>query len=193
MRLQVEWLGGAASQGLRTTGCRLKVASCRRWLLLPALASCLLPSCSVNYSFSGGDAGNARTVSVDLFETRAPLATPSAAQGITETVRDLLLAQTRLKLAQREGDVQYSGSITGYDVQPVSIQASETAALNRLTVTASITFVNTLEPKKNTEFTVSRFADYSSSQDLTVVESQLVIEIGRQLAQDIFDRTLGNW
>ncbi|MBK6344221.1 MAG: LptE family protein [Flavobacteriales bacterium] len=147
----------------------------------------------MNYSFSGGDAGNARTVSVDLFETRAPLATPSAAQGITETVRDLLLAQTRLKLAQREGDVQYSGSITGYDVQPVSIQASETAALNRLTVTASITFVNTLEPKKNTEFTVSRFADYSSSQDLTVVESQLVIEIGRQLAQDIFDRTLGNW
>jgi hypothetical protein len=50
-----------------------------------------------------------------------------------------------------------------------------------------------LEPKKNTEFTVSRFADYSSGQDLTAVESQLVTEIGRQLAQDIFDRTLGNW
>jgi len=163
------------------------------WLMPLALSLCLLPACSVNYSFSGGDAGNARTVSVDLFETRAPLATPSAAQGFTETVRDLLLAQTRLKLAQREGDVQYSGSITGYDVQPVSIQASETAALNRLTVTASVTFVNTLEPKKNTEFTVSRFADYSSSQDLTAVESQLVTEIGRQLAQDIFDRTLGNW
>ena len=157
------------------------------------LALLLLPACSVNYSFSGGDPGDARTVSVDLFETRAPLATPSAAQGLTETVRDLMLAQTRLRLAQREGDVQYSGTITGYDVQPVNIQASETAALNRLTITATITFVNTLDPKKNSEFTVSRFADYNSSQDLTAVEVQLVDEIGKQLAQDIFDRTLGNW
>lgn len=153
----------------------------------------LLPSCRVNYSFTGGDVGDARTVSVDLFQARAPLATPAVAQTFTETVRDLLLAQTPLKLARTEGDVQYSGSITGYDVQPVSIQANETAALNRLTITASVTYVNTLEPKKNTEFTVSRFADYSSSQDLTAVESQLVNEIGKQLAQDIFDRTLGNW
>ncbi|HRD53758.1 MAG TPA: LptE family protein [Flavobacteriales bacterium] len=161
-------------------------------------ATCLilltpLPACRVNYSFSGGDEGDARTVSVDLFETRAPLATPTAAQGFTETVRDLLLAQTRLKLAQSAGDVQYSGSISGYDVQPVSIQANETSALNRLTITASVTYVNTLEPKKNAEFSVSRFADYSSSQDLTAVEAQLVNEIGKQLAQDIFDRTLGNW
>ncbi|MCB9183011.1 MAG: LptE family protein [Flavobacteriales bacterium] len=147
----------------------------------------------MNYSFTGGDPGNARTLSVELFQARAPLATPSAAQTFTETVRDLLLAQTPLKLAQTEGDVQYSGSITGYDVQPVNIQANETAALNRLTITASVTYVNTLEPKKNTEFSVSRFADYSSSQDLTAVESQLVTEISKQLAQDIFDRTLGNW
>lgn len=163
------------------------------WFLPLALASCLLHACRVNYSFTGGDPGNARTLSVELFQARAPLATPSAAQTFTETVRDLLLAQTPLKLAQTEGDVQYSGSITGYDVQPVNIQANETAALNRLTITASVTYVNTLEPKKNTEFSVSRFADYSSSQDLTAVESQLVTEISKQLAQDIFDRTLGNW
>ncbi|MBK7944046.1 MAG: LptE family protein [Flavobacteriales bacterium] len=153
----------------------------------------LLPACRVNYSFSGGDVGQAKTLTVDLFDARAPLATPSAAQTFTETVRDLLLAQTPLKLARENGDLQYSGSITGYDVQPVSIQANETAALNRLTMTASVTYVNTLEPKKNAQFTISRFADYDSSQDLTTVESQLVNEIGKQLAQDIFDRTLGSW
>jgi hypothetical protein len=153
----------------------------------------LLPSCRVNYSFSGSDVGNAKTMTVDLFEARAPLATPSAVQTFTETVRDLLLAQTPLKLARENGDVQYSGSITGYDVQPVSIQANETAALNRLTITASVSYVNTLEPKKSTQFTITRFADYPSTQDLTAVEAQLVGEIGKQLAQDIFDRTLGSW
>ncbi len=147
----------------------------------------------MNVSFTGGDVGDAHTVSVDLFQTSSPLATPQSAQIFTETLRDLLLAQSPLKLAREEGDLQYSGAITSYDVQPVSIQASETAALNRLTMTASVTYLNTLDPKKNAEFTVSRFADYDSTQDLVSVEEQLVREIGRQLAQDIFDRTLGGW
>jgi len=153
----------------------------------------LAASCRVNYSFTGGDPGNAKTMRVELFQARAPLATPNSAQVFTETVRDLLLAQTPLKLARENGDVQYSGSISGYDVQPVNIQANETAALNRLTITVSVVYLNTLEPKKNTEFTVARFADYNSAQDLTTVEEQLVTEISKQLAQDIFDRTLGNW
>jgi hypothetical protein len=157
-------------------------------LLLLALAGC-----RVNYGFTGGDPGNARTLSVDLFQTGAPLASPNVAQVCTETVRDLLLAQTPLKLARTDGDVQYSGTIMGYDVQPVSIQANESAALNRLTITLSVTYVHTLEPAKNTTFTIARFADYSSSQDLITVEENLVREISKQLAQDIFDRTLGNW
>jgi hypothetical protein len=157
-------------------------------LLLIALASC-----RVNYSFTGGDPGNARTMSVDLFQTGAPLASPNVAQVCTETVRDLLLAQTPLKLARTEGDVQYTGTIVGYDVQPVSIQANESAALNRLTITLNVVYVHTLDPTKNTTFTVTRFADYNSTQDLVTVEEQLVRVISNQLAQDIFDRTLGNW
>lgn len=157
------------------------------------LAVLVLGACRMNVSFTGGDVGQARTVSVELFQARAPLATPQSAQVFTETLRDLLLAQSPLKLARGEGDLQYSGAIVGYDVQPVSIQANESAALNRLTLTASVIYVNTLEPKKNSEFTVSRFADYDSSRDLVTVEEQLVTEIGKQLAQDIFDRTIGNW
>lgn len=137
--------------------------------------------------------GEARTMSVDLIEARAPLATPLSAQVLTESIRDLLLAQTPLKLKQSDGDVQYSGTLVGYDVQPVSIQANETAALNRLTMTVQVTYVNTLDIKKNKEFTVSRFSDYDSAQDITTVEERLAREIGNQLAQDIFDRTLGDW
>ncbi|MEO8589370.1 MAG: LptE family protein [Flavobacteriales bacterium] len=161
-------------------------------LLLP-LVMLLATGCRVNYSFTGGDVGEARTVSVDLFEARAPLATPNSAQTFTETLRDVLLAQTPLKLAREDGDVRYSGTVTGYDVQPVNIQANETAALNRLTITVSVTYMNSLDAKKNAEFSVSRFADYDSSQDLVSVEDGLVRDISKQLAQDIFDRTLGNW
>lgn len=157
-------------------------------LLITALASCRM-----NYSFSGGDVVDARTVTVEQFDGRAPLATANSVQIFSENLRTLLLAQTPLKLKKAEGDVQYSGSIVGFDVQPVSIQANETAALNRLTMTVAVTYINTLEPKLNTEFNVTRFADFNSTQDLVSVEQQLVTEISKQLAQDIFERTLGNW
>jgi hypothetical protein len=57
----------------------------------------------------------------------------------------------------------------------------------------SLHYANKLEPKADADLSVSRFADYPSDQDLSSVEDGLVREIGKQLAQDIFDRTLGNW
>ena len=160
---------------------------------LVILVLLVFSGCRMNVSFTGGDVGDARTMSVEIFQPRAPLATPNSAQVFSETLRDLLLAQSPLKLAQTDGDLQYSGAITGYDVQPVNIQANETAALNRLTITVSVTYVNTLEPKKNAEFSMSRFTDYNSAQDLAAVEEELMKDVSKQLAQDIFDRTVGSW
>lgn len=158
------------------------------------LAGLALGGCSVHYSLSGGSVpATAKTLSVASFEARAPLCSPQAAQGITEAVRDLLQAQTPLTLVQRDGDIAYEGTVTGYDVQPVAIQANETAALNRLTITVSIHYTNKADSKAATDLTLSRFADYPSSQDLSTVQDGLVQDIGKQLAQDIFDRTLGNW
>ncbi|HQW85556.1 MAG TPA: LptE family protein [Flavobacteriales bacterium] len=153
-----------------------------------------LAGCKVNYSFSGADVpAGASTYDVAVFEARAPLSTPRTAQVFTETLRDLLQAQTPLKLVRESGDLRYEGAITGYDVQPVSIQANETAALNRLTMTVSVTYTNSLDATRSSTFTVSRFADYDSAADLVTVEEGLVRTISDQLVQDIFDRTLGNW
>ena len=163
------------------------------YLVACVAALLLLTQCRVNYSFTGGDVGQAKTFSVAAFQARAPLATPQIAQTFSETLRDLLQAQTPLNMVAANGDVQYDGEITGYDVQPVSIQASETAALNRLTMTVSVRYVNNTDKTRSSETSVSRFVDYDSGQDLSAVEEQLVQEISRQLAQDIFDRTLGNW
>lgn len=173
-----------------------------RWQLpracrLPAATACcllLLSSCHIHYGTSGGEVPvGAKTISVQLFDARAPLCTPQSAQVFTETLRDLLQAQTPLNLTRSEGDLQYEGAIIAYDVQPVSIQANESAALNRLTISVTVHYTNTLEPKKSADINASRFADYNSSQDLSAVETQLVQDIGKQLAQDIFDKTLGNW
>ena len=180
----------------RPPGNRQPTAGNRQPVLLTVLLAIpvTLSSCHIHYGTSGGEVpAGAKTISVALFDARAPLCTPQSAQTFTETLRDLLQAQTPLNLSRTEGDLQYEGAIIAYDVQPVAIQANESAALNRLTITVSVHYTNTLEPKKSADLNASRFADYNSTQDLTSVETQLVEDISKQLAQDIFDKTLGNW
>ncbi|MFZ5554902.1 MAG: LptE family protein [Bacteroidota bacterium] len=151
-------------------------------------------SCRVKYSFNGGSIPDeAKTVSVGFFQNNAPLASPTLSQTFTETLRDLFISQTKLSLVPLNGDLQFEGYISGYDVRPVAIQGNETASLNRLTITVSVKYVNRFNEKENFEQSFSRFADYSSSEQLSSVEESLIAEINRQLVQDIFDRSFGNW
>ena len=94
-------------------------------MILIASACLSVGSCQVNYSFTGADIpAGAKTVTIEQFEDRAALAPPNSAQVFTERLRDLISAQTPLNLAQQDGDLEYSGAITGYEVQPVAIQAN---------------------------------------------------------------------
>ena len=135
----------------------------------------------------------AQTFSVGSFPSRAPLAGPNVSIAFVESLKDLMLAQTRLDLEKKNGDLKFEGEVIGYDVQPVAIQGDETSALNRLTITVKVRYTNTLDRDKDFELNFSRFADYNSSAELTSVEEVLIGEINEQLTQDIFDRSLGNW
>ncbi len=186
--------GHAVVAAPRKAGWKVRARAMRAVMLPTFVLPLVLAGCKVNYSFTGADIpAEAGTYDVAVFEARAPLSSPRSAQVFTEMLRDLLQAQTPLKLVREDGDLRYEGAITGYDVQPVSIQANETAALNRLTITVSVTYTNTLDATRSSTFTVSRFADYDSGADLLTVEESLVRTISDQLVQDIFDRTLGNW
>lgn len=150
--------------------------------------------CKVNYSMTGADIEpDVKTVSVDFFKNNAPLAHPNSGQMITESLKDVLMNQTRLQLVASKGDLQYEGSITGYQVRPVAISGNETASLNRLTISVQVKFTNLKNEKKNFETSFSRFADFESTQELSTIEENLIQQINDQLVQDIFDRSLSNW
>ncbi|TVR39693.1 MAG: hypothetical protein EA392_05705 [Cryomorphaceae bacterium] len=150
--------------------------------------------CKVNYSFTGADIpADAKTFSVETFTVIAPLADPTYGLTITEELKELILGQSRLDLVVSEGDLQFEGSVTGYNVAPAAIAADEFAEINRLTITIKVSYVNTFEEEKNFDRTFSRFADFPTTQDLQDVEAALIEEINFQLTQDIFDASLGSW
>jgi len=75
----------------------------------------------------------------------------------------------------------------------VAVQANETAALNRLTISVSIDYVNHQDEKQAWTSTFSRYSDFNSSTDLTSIQDALIKDITDQIVEDIFNKAVVNW
>ncbi len=166
----------------------------RLLISIAVVLSTIASGCGV-YSFTGGQYSGAKTFSVDYFKPQTALATPLYAQRFTESFKDLLLAQSPLRLTERNGELTYSGTIVDYRTAPIAVQsgAAETASLNRLTITVKVKYENSLEPELSFEKTFSKFADYDANQDLFTIEESLWSLINEQLTQEIYNASVGNW
>ena len=153
-----------------------------------------LTSCKIKYSLDGASIPiEAKTISVTFFANNTTLGSPSISQKFTEKLRDMVSTQTRLALMKQNGDLQFEGAITDYNVSPVAIQSTDQAALNRLTITVNVKYTNKFDATKNFEQAFTRFADYKTSSSLSSEEDKLLIEINRQLTEDIFNKAFNNW
>ncbi len=151
-----------------------------------------LPFFGCRVSLSGGNYGEAKTISINFFPNQAALVQPTLSQAFTEDLRNFFQSQSPLSLVQRGGDLHLQGAITDYRVAPVGI-GNQTASSNRLTITVNVSFTNTLDASKDFESSFSRFADFPSNQNLVSIETELIREINQQLIQDIFNKALINW
>ena len=155
--------------------------------------SLLLLQCGA-YSFTGGNTGDAKTIQIDFFPNQAPLVEPALTQRFTNDLQDLFTRQTNLTLTNTNGDLHFSGEITGYRITPMSGTSNQTAAQNRLTVSVNVRFENKLVEKDNFEKTFSFYSDFDANSQLTggVLENALD-EIIERITQDIFNASVAKW
>lgn len=161
-------------------------------LLLPIL--CCFQSCS--YKLNGGSVGALKTVNVMFFENVAPLVVNNLSQSFTTALQDRIRTQTRLSTVRTDADCTLEGRITGYTIAPTVLPAanSSTAPIsntNRLTITVSVKYTNSLEPKLSFEQSFSRYQDYQG--DIGTREQGLIAAINTQLTEDIFNKAFANW
>ena len=145
-----------------------------------------MSSCGV-YSFKGASISkDVKSVSINQFENIASLAPPVLSNTLTEALKDKFSSETNLIPLKNYGDLIFTAQITNYSINPIAIQADETASKNRLSI-------NIKDKESNFEKSFSRYADYESSQDFTSIEESLNIEIVSQLVDDIFNEAFTNW
>ena len=123
----------------------------------------------------------------------ASLAPTTLSNLITEALKDKFLSETRLSQVNNDGDLMFNGQITNYNINPIAIQANETASKNRLSITVKVNFINNIDKDNSFNKTFSRYSDYESSINFTSVEESLNEEIISQLIEDIFNEAFTNW
>ncbi len=162
-------------------------------ILFMIVLAVLVTACGV-YSFTGASIPpGAKTISVQYFPNKASLVEPTLSSIFTNALRDKFTSQTNLRMVEKNGDLALEGEITDYKTTPVAIQADQTSALNRLTITVNVRFTNKLEPKKDFESQFSQFVDYPSTQNLSEVKDDLLKQIVEDLADNIFNKSVVNW
>ena len=109
---------------------------------------------------------NEYIIPIQYFENNAPLVVGYLSQQFTEALKDRIRSTTRLSIVQGESDASLSGTITGYSIEPVSVQATNNnvapiAGATRLTITVSVTYTNKADKKLNFTQSFPAFADYT--------------------------------
>lgn len=163
-------------------------------LLLLCCATYLFVSCKASVSLSGATIPpEAKTISVGFFTNNTSLGAPSLSQRFTEKLRDVVSQQTNLTLVRQNGDLQFEGYISNYNVAPIAVTSQDQAAQNRMTISVNVKYSNKFDATKNFEQLFTRFADYDSKLNVATEEPRLVDQIYKQITEDIFYKAFNNW
>jgi len=160
------------------------------------LASWLAQSC-FTFRLTTKDASppeEAKTISVQYFQNMARIVEPTLSQQITDDFKDYIQANTqRLILVNGAGDLDFEGTITGYDVKPVSITSDEKAAQNRFTITIKVKYTCSVKEDMDFDASFSRYEDFGSSENFEDVKSGMTERILKLLIEDIYNKAFVNW
>lgn len=160
--------------------------------LLIILVSLIALSCKVSYSFRGGQIPG-ETFAIESFTNTATLVNPNLAIVMQDELQERFTNESNLKYTDGIGDAQFKGVITNYRITPVQGTGDETVALNRLTITVKITYVNSADGSQNFDKSFTSYDDFESTEDFSAIEDALMETISEKLVALVYNETLMEW
>lgn len=149
---------------------------------------------SACYSFKGiSIPPEVDTYYISTFESRAGNAPAGIAQLFSESLKDKIRNGSRLKFTEDTPDIEFDGAISSYNVRSMAPTAGNETAFNRLNISISVNFTNTLDEEEDWTKTFSWFQDFTNDQDLTANQDEFIDNIFEQLTEDVFNQAFTNW
>lgn len=156
----------------------------------------LVNACSVSYKFNGASINydKVKTISIADFPIRsgtfvyAPLAT-----NFNQALKDIYVLQTRLKLQKGKTDLQIEGEITDYNQYNQAVKADGYSSEVKLSITVNVRYVNNTNHQDDFEQKFTAYRTFDASKGLNAVQDELIEQMVKEIADQIFNATVANW
>ena len=152
-------------------------------------------SCIVSYKFNGAsvDYNVVKTITLESFANRASYQWAPMGPMFNESLSDIFARQTKLKQVKANGDLQFSGEITGYDQINKAISSDGYSSMVQLKMTVKVKFTNNTNHDEDFDRQFSATREYDSSQQLSAVQEELVQQMIDEIVDQIFNASVANW
>ena len=167
-----------------------------KYSLISLILLLFMESCfTIRYDMKGGADINPaiETVSVQYFNNRASRIEPSLSQNFTDALKDYMENNTRMRVVNTVGDVDFSGEITDYRIESVAISAGDMSAKTRFTIAVRVKYTNSADPDDSFDASFSRYREFDSTTEFSSVEASLSEEIIDEIIEQIFNKAFVNW
>jgi len=169
----------------------------KNFLALAVIVALVFTAPSCKFTLNGASTKGLKTLYVGFFENDAPLVVATLSQDFTEALKSQIRSTTDLSIVRTEqADATMTGSITGYSIAPVSIQATNNntapiAGASALTITVQVKYVNNIDKKLSYEQSFSESQNFTG--DVASQQNTLLPALEKSLSQDIFNKAFANW
>ncbi len=165
------------------------------YFVFPLLILFMYSGCfTMSYSTKGGSLDpNLETASVQYFANRATRINPTLSQKFTDGLKEYLESNTKLRVVNTIGDVDFSGEIKNYQINLEAVVAGDVAAKTRFTIAIRVKYTNSHNPDNNFDTSFSAFRVFDSSQNFKSVEEELTEEIIDEILDKIYNKAFVNW
>jgi hypothetical protein len=165
-------------------------------LVVVCIMSVFFSACK--FTLSGASTVGLKTIYVGFFENDAPFVAPTLSQDFTEQLKARIRSTTNLSIVQtQQADAVLTGSITGYSIAPVSIQANANSATppiasaSALTITVQVRYINNVDKKLSYDQSFSEPMNFTG--DIASAQNNLITTIDKQLTEDVFNKAFASW
>lgn len=178
----------------RNTGVFIRMSA-----LFAVIIVLLAPMACGVYSFSGVSI-NAKSISITEFYNNTDLGPANLGQTFTNKLKDYMLQNTQMAIANDNAELQIEGIITGFTIENIAPTAAtgadlrDAAALSRLTIAVKVTYTNTLDDTmsfRDRSFSFYENVDNNLSPD--AISEAVINKILDQIILDIFNASVANW
>ena len=165
-------------------------------LILLACMLVLLASCSfIGYKFNGAsvDYSKTKTIQIADFPIRSSYVWGPMGPLFNNRLKDQFADHTKLIQVKRNGDMKIEGEITQYTQRNKAVTSEGTSAQTELSMTVNVRFTNTKNHVEDFEKQFTATASYETTRSLNSVQEELVMQMTKDLVDQIFNATVANW